>query len=160
MKILMVAPLVAAQLFAFTFLGEGFALGQANVRKIEFAKLSEYVNDFGDRRDGERLVVAGVPSFDNMEFQKRYNMYTLKGEQSSTDVGETFYTSPAMAKLLLIHLGTLTESFRITCTLIQFVSSQDVYRSPFATKIEGINDNGKVVWTISGPPPTRLKRPE
>jgi hypothetical protein len=87
-------------------------------------------------------------------------MYMLEGEQSSTDVGDTFYTSPALAKLLLTHLGTLTESFRITCTLIQFVSSQDVYRSPFATKIEGIDDNGAVVWTVSGPPPLKLKRPE
>jgi len=64
MKVLMFTSLVATQLFAFTFLAEGFTLGQSNVRKIEFAKLSEYVNDFGSRRDGERLVVAGVPSFD------------------------------------------------------------------------------------------------
>jgi hypothetical protein len=136
------------------------AFGQASARKIEFAKLSDYVDDFSSRRDGERLVVTGVPSFDNMKFRKRYNMYLLEGELAATGVGDTFYTSPALAKLLLTHLGTLTESFRITCTLIQFVSSQDVYRSPFATKIEGIDDNGKVVWAISGPPPTRLRRPE
>jgi hypothetical protein len=105
-------------------------------------------------------VVTGVPSFDNMIFQKRSNMYRLEGEQSSTDVGDTFYTSPGLAKLLLKHLGTLNESFRITCTLIQFVSSQDVYRSPFATKIEGIDDKGNVAWTVSGPPPVKLKWPE
>src|SRR5437660_1258947 len=83
------------------------AVGQANPRKIEFAKLSDYVNDFGKRRDGERLIVADVPSFVSMKFEKRYGMYSLEGTELG-DVGNTFYTSAILAKLLLPHLGTLT----------------------------------------------------
>lgn len=161
MKKLFASALLFVQVWTFALCFQAVSVeGQASPHKIEFTKLSDYVDDFNRRRDGERLIVSNVPSFDNMKFQKRYNMYMLEGEQPATSVGDTFYTSPALAKLLLTHLGTLTETFRITCTLIQFVSGQDVYRSPFATKIEGIDENGAVTWTISGPPPLKLKRPE
>ncbi|HEY2866194.1 MAG TPA: hypothetical protein VGJ02_03815, partial [Pyrinomonadaceae bacterium] len=122
------ATIITALFLVLTSQGPA-SIAQSALRRIEYSKVSDFVADFNERRDGERLVVTGVPSFDNMIFQKRFNMYRLEGEQPSTDVGDTFYTSPAMAKLLLTHLGTLNETFRITCTLIQFVSSQDVYRS-------------------------------
>jgi hypothetical protein len=41
--------------------------------------------------------------------------------------------------------------------LVEIASDQDTYRAPFATKIEGVNMDGDVVWTITGPPPTKLK---
>ncbi|MGH7784068.1 MAG: hypothetical protein ACREO5_09555, partial [Candidatus Binatia bacterium] len=73
------------------------------------------------------------------------------------DVGNTFYTSPALAKRLrqFLQKGAYTE--RIYCTLVQFVGSYDVYRSPFATKVEGMDENGTLVWTAIGPPPAKLK---
>lgn len=45
----------------------------------------------------------------------------------------------------------------ITCVLIEIASDQDTYRTAFATKVDGINMDGEIVWTVKGPPPAKLK---
>lgn len=139
------------------FYAQGLTVvSQTNPRKIEFAKLSDYVNDWDKRRDGERFVVTDVPSFSSMKFERRYNMYSLVGDENG-DVSNTFYTSPTLAKSLRQYLKNGAASERIYCTLIQFAGDSDVYRSPFATKVEGLDENGKLSWTAIGPPPAKLR---
>jgi hypothetical protein len=130
-------------------------LGQGVRFKIDFAKLSTYVDDWDNRRDGELLVVTNVPAMGAVTFYKPYGLYTFQPAETN-DVGDTFYTSATLAQSVHKYLkkGSYTE--RIYCTLIQFKDDQEAYRSPFATKVEGFNEDGKLAWTAVGPAPVKL----
>lgn len=132
------------------------AVNQTATRKVQFAKLSDYVNDYNHRRNGERLIVGDVPSVTKITYDKAYTMYSFQPDEAG-DVGNTFYASPALAKSLRSHLKADTKSLRVTCVLVEFAGEFDVYRSPFATKIEGLGENGEVIWTATGTEPAKLK---
>lgn len=132
---------------------------QTTPREIEFEKLSDYVNDWDKRRDGERFIVDGAPLRGDLAltYDKLNKIYSFMPDESG-DVGNTFFTSPALAKSLRPHLKRGDYlSVLAHCTLVQFVSSHDVYRSPFVTKIEGFDGHGRLAWTVVGPPPVKLK---
>ena len=133
--------------------------GQTSPRTIEFAKLGDYVNDYDKRRDGERLIVDDVPLSGDLtlKYDRPNKIYFFSPDESG-GVGNSFYTSPTLATNLRQHLKLGDYgSVRIFCTLVQFVSEQDVYRSSFVTKIEGFDGHGRLAWTITGPPPVKLK---
>ena len=157
MKKVLLAMFLTGQLVAIVSLAYSQnAFSQATPKKIQFAKLSDYVDDWDKRRDGELLAVTDVPPLGKLTYEKSYQMYYFQPDENG-GVANTFYTSPALAKILRQYLkkGAYTE--RIYCTLIQFAGSSDVYRSPFATKIAGFDENGKLSWTATGPPPVKLK---
>lgn len=129
---------------------------QKPIREWPFDGLSDFVNDYINRRNGERLVVRDVPVPSKITYERAYAMYSFKPGEDG-DVGKTFFTSPALARSLRPHLKQSTASLWITCTLIEFAGEFDTYRSPFATKIEGLNAAGETIWTITGPPPARTK---
>ncbi len=157
MKKTLLTAFVAAQLFAVVLIaGSQNAFSQTTPQKMQFAKLSDYVNDWDKRRDGEQLIVTDVPPIGKLTYEKSYNMYFFQPEEDG-GVSNTFYTSPALAKILRQYLKKGAMTAHIYCTLIQFVGSSDVYRSPFATKVEGFDENGKLSWTATGPPPAKLK---
>lgn len=134
------------------------SLGQTTPRTIEFAKLSDYVNDYNQRRDGERLIVTDVPPFgEELTYEKLNNIYFFSAGDPS-DNGYEFYTSPTLAKSLRPHLKMGDYgSVRMYCTLVRIVSSQDVTRSAFVTRIEGFDGHGRLDWTVVGPQPVKLK---
>lgn len=132
------------------------SLAQKPIREWPFDGLSDFVNDYSKRRNGERLVVRDAPVPTKVTYEKPYLMYSFKPDEDG-DVGKTFFTSPALAKALRPHLQERTASLWITCTLIEFAGEFDTYRSPFATKIEGLNAAGATIWTVTGPPPAKLK---
>ena len=124
-------------------------------RKVTFEQLSDFVN--GDnRRLGDKAVVSDVPVPPKITFEKPYGMY-LFDPNGEGGVSTSFYTSLAVKKVLQPNLGSGTSSLRIGCSLIEFVGEFDVYRMCFATKIEGIDENGAVKWTAVGAPPAKLK---
>jgi hypothetical protein len=125
-------------------------------REVPFNKLSDFVNDFNKQRDGERLTIRDVPMINRITYEKAYAMYTFKPDENG-DVGNTFFTSAALAKGLRVRLTSDTASLLVSCTLIQFVGEFDVFRSPFATKVEGLNETGEVIWTVIGTPPVKRK---
>lgn len=130
---------------------------QTTPQTIEFSKLSAYINDWDKRRNGERLIVTNVPLTGDVKYDKVNKMYFFTAENSN-GVQQTFYTSPALAKTLRQRLKSGYEwSERIYCTLVQFVSSHDVYRLPFMTKVEGFDGRETHVWTVVGPQPVKLK---
>ncbi|MEQ1764576.1 MAG: hypothetical protein ABL984_15710 [Pyrinomonadaceae bacterium] len=132
------------------------AVAQKPIREWPFEGLSDFVNDYNKRRNGERLVVRDAPVPAKVIYEKAYAMYSFKPDEDG-DVGKTFFTSPALAKALRPHLKDGTANLWITCTLIEFAGEFDTYRSPFATKIEGLNAVGETIWTVTGPPPARTK---
>jgi len=152
---------ITLSVLTWLLMGSLSVQGRTTPRTIEFSKLSDYVNAYSERRDGERLIVTEVPPIGRLTYNKRNNIYSFNPDDSG-DVGNTFFTSPTLAKSLRHYLqyegGAATA--RIYCTLVQFVSSQDVYRSPFVTKVEGFDENGKLAWTAVGPPPVKFKMPE
>lgn len=131
-------------------------IAQKPIREWPFDGLSEFVNDYSKRRNGERLVVRDAPVPTKVTYEKAYTMYSFKPHEDG-DVGKTFFTSPALAKALRPHLKDRIASLWITCTLIEFAGRFDTYRSPFATKVEGLNPAGETIWTVTGPPPAKLK---
>lgn len=127
--------------------------------EIEFANLADYVNDWDNRRDGERLIVDGVPLSGDLtlRYDKLNKIYSFSPDESG-GVGNSFFTSPVLAKGLRQHLEKGDYlSVLIYCALVQFVGSHDVYRSSFVTKIEGFDGHGRLAWTVVGPPPVKLK---
>jgi hypothetical protein len=107
------------------------------------------------------LVVRNVPLFSEIEnaedeYGNRKGLYRLIND-AQTDVGDSFITSSALAKELRIALKSGAASLRVTCALIEFVGSSDVYRTPYATKIEGLDEKDQVLWTVRGKPPAKLK---
>jgi hypothetical protein len=156
MKTTLTASLFAVQMFTVILIVQSSAVVcQTNTRKIEFAKLSDYVDDSSRRRNGEVLIVTDVPPLGKVSYNKSNSLYFFRPDDNG-DVGNTFYTSPTLAKVLrqLLRKGAMTA--RITCTLVQFRDTFDIYRSPFATKVEGFDENGKLYWTATGPGPTKL----
>lgn len=134
-----------------------YAQRQATPRTIEFEKLSAYVNDWDKRRDGDRFIVIKVPLTGEVKYDKVNKIYSFTAENSD-GAREIFYTSPTLAKTLKKRLESGYEwSERISCTLVQFVSSHDVYRAPFMTKVEGFDGHETNVWTVVGPQPVKLK---
>lgn len=132
---------------------------QRQPRTIEFEKLGDYVNDWDKRHDGERLIVDGVPLGGDLKllYDRVNKIYSFSPDESG-GVGNSFYTSPVLAKGLKQHLKSGDYgSVTIYCTLVQFASEQDVYRSSYVTKIEGFDGHGRLAWTLTGPPPAKLK---
>jgi hypothetical protein len=129
--------------------------------KVAYEKLSGFVNDYDKRRIGECLLVRNVPLFSEIEnaedeYGNRKGLYRLIND-AQTDVGDSFITSPSLAKELRIASKTGAASLRVTCVLVEFIGSSDIYRTPYATKIEGLDENGLVLWTVNGKPPAKLK---
>lgn len=129
---------------------------QGAFKKVPYDQLSDYVNDWDNRRDGERLIVTDVPMPTKIEFVRSSRMYMFD-PSGQGDIATSFYTSRSVTNVLRPYLDSATSSLRITCTLIQFAGEFDVFRSPFATKIEGLDENDKVMWTAAGTPPAKLK---
>jgi len=133
----------------------GIGAAQKPIREWPFEGLSDFVNDYNNRRNGERLVVRDVPVPAKVTYEKAYAMYSFKPDDG--DVGNMFFTSATLAKSLRSHLKAGASSMWVTCTLIEFAGEFDTYRSPFATKIEGLDPSGKTIWTVTGTPPAKLK---
>lgn len=156
MKKTLVAAIILIHLFSVPVHSQRTSRNQALLREWPFERLSEFVNDYSARRNGERLVVRAVPMVSKITYEKAYVMYSFKPDENG-DVGNTFFTSPSLAKSLRTHLNSAAKSMRITCALIEFVGRFDTYRSPFATKIEGLDASGTTIWTVTGPQPLKLK---
>jgi hypothetical protein len=153
MKRLLITTLVWIHFFTLAHYAQSRS---AIPREVAFDKLSDFVNDYNKRRDGERLTVRAVPMVNKITREKAYAMYSFKPDEDG-DVGNMFFTSAVLATGLRSHFNSDTASMRVSCVLIQFVGEFDVYRSPFATKVEGLNEKGEVIWTVTGTPPVKLK---
>src|SRR5580765_2387105 len=133
----------------------GGVFAQQAIKRLNFDKMGNWVSAYDKRRNGERLIISEVPIVEKVTYIKGYGLYTFTAEEG--DSRETFYTSAPVARSLRQNLNSRAVMMTITCVLVEIASDQDTYRAPFATKIEGINMDSDTVWTITGPPPTKLK---
>lgn len=156
MKKSFVAAVMLLQLFNVSLYAQRRAAGsQAAPRQMQYENLTEYVDDYNARHNGERLIVNQVPMVKEVS-RINASLYDLKVNEEG-GVGANFVTSAVLMNSLRPHLKSDTTYLRVSCTLVEFAGEFDVYRTSFATKIEGLDENGEVTWTATGPAPARLK---
>ena len=154
---ILIAALMLAQFFTVPISGQGrAAVSQTTPRQVQYDQLNEYVNDLKRRRPGERFVVTNVPLIKEITRANQPGLFYITINEEG-GVSANFVASSAMARSLRPHLKGEASYYRVTCTLVEFHGGFDVYRSPFATRVEGFNYGGKLIWTVTGAPPARLK---
>jgi len=85
MKKSMLVVIVLVQLFTSgAYAQRQTAKNQAIPREVPFEKLSDFVNDYNSRRNGERITVRDVPTVTEVTFEKAYRMYYFKPARTVT----------------------------------------------------------------------------
>ena len=136
-----------------------------SLREIEYSELRDFVNDFDRNRTGMQYVISNVPvnkiarnsradSFGNKSYK---GLFYLEAPEDDGDGSTGFLTSAQMIKALDATAESAAETLRVTAVLVQSDGNFDVYRLSFVTKIEGLGETGKTVWTATGAEPAKIK---
>ena len=109
------------------------------------------------------MVVTDVPRFTGVEtmedeYGNHKGLFVLKNDEN-TDVSVTFLSSPDLAKALKPLLKQDTPHVRVTSVRVQFSDEIEIFWSPYAIKVEGVDEAGQVMWMVTGKPPAKLKFP-
>ena len=129
---------------------------------LAFDGLRDFIND-QKRHNGDCMVVTDAPRFTEVEtmedeYGNHKGLFVLKNDES-TDVSVTFLSSPDLAKALKPLLKRDTPHVRVTSVRVQFSDEIEIFWSPYAIKVEGVDEAGQVMWTVTGKPPAKLKFP-
>jgi hypothetical protein len=120
-----------------------------------YEDLSFYVGDSQNRKTGSCLVVENVPLFTGIQssgdkFGNAEGLFFLE-TQTQTNAGGTFLASPVLAERLAHRLkNSEAKVLRVKAIIAEFNSDFEVFRAPVALQVEGIGENGRLVWTVSG----------
>jgi hypothetical protein len=127
---------------------------------VGFSGLEEFVNDFDKRRAGDKFTVDRVPLIERVERAGRETafkgLYWLSAD-GDLNVATSFYAPAELVNELRPRLETDAAHLTVECVLIEVSGAGEVYRSPYAVRIEAVDAAGQTLWTISGPPPKRFK---
>jgi hypothetical protein len=138
----------------------------ANLAKISYGQLKDFVEDHNKNKTGLQFVITDVPAekvSKTAPADKITNNRNLKGlyffqiDDDDTDVSTTFIGSTALYKDYLAKVEHEPAKLRVTGVLVEFLGEFDFYRSVFVTKIEGLGDDGKSFWILNGTAPTKVK---
>ena len=131
------------------------------VARVEFARLADYVNQFEDRRAGAEFVVEDVPMIkkieDNEDASPAFKGLYWLSANGENHVADNFFASEKLVRQLRPYLDSEVGHLRIECVLIEVSGAGEVYRTPYAARIEAIDAAGNVLWTIDGGRPKRVK---
>ncbi|HEY0427245.1 MAG TPA: hypothetical protein VGC76_05525 [Pyrinomonadaceae bacterium] len=131
--------------------------------EISYEEMPDYVNDFNKRLTGECLLISNVPAFSNIvdaadEYGNHKGLFYLE-INGQTQVGNSFVTSDEMAHILPSRLKSNAISLRVTAVLVEFSDEFEIFRSPYAAKIEGLDENNNILWEATVKMPRKLKLP-
>lgn len=167
MKKILLAAIVLTQIFTVAICAQQREpQKQTAPRKIQYKKLIDNLGieqEFSDgTRAGQRFVVTDVPPAKSIinygKGSKKSSVRNLYGIIINKGKETVFLTSPAMVKNLRTYLKSDAASMRVTCVLIDYI---DDYEYPgtlvYATKIEGLDAKGAVLWTANGTEPPQLE---
>lgn len=133
---------------------------KAKPLETSFENIDDILNDFDAHRTGEHLIITDVPA-DRIEKitadDTTYKGLFIVSSNEGGGVTKEFLASAALVKNLKANAEFEPSSLRVTAVITQTDSSFDVYRMSFATKIEGLDENGAVIWTANGTAPARVK---
>lgn len=135
----------------------------AKLREIKFDELYDFVNEYDKNKTGERFVITDVPAdriadiqrADSMGNQSYKGYFYLVAPENDSSAG--FITTPPLLRELQANNDKQPTTLRMTAVLVQSDGKFDVYRLSFVTKIEGLDENGDLLWTASGEEPAKIK---
>lgn len=159
-------PLVFILFFAAAFSHKEGAKPQAGekyVAHVEYGRLAEYIND--DRHPpaaGEEFVVEGVPLIGKIGRADETGGKAFKGlfwltADDESNVNTSFYAGAALADALRPKLGTRADHLRVECVLVEVSGAMESYRSPFATAVEAVGADAKILWRVTGARPKGVR---
>ncbi|HLM61823.1 MAG TPA: hypothetical protein VK308_13540, partial [Pyrinomonadaceae bacterium] len=135
------------------------------MQEVSYAEVMDFVNDFDKHKTGERYVITDVPAnktekkmrADEFGNQSYKNLFYLEENDDDGYTGSSLLTSKAMVESLAREAEYEPAALRVYAVLVESNGKFDVYRMSFVTKIEGLNDDGSVLWTAEGGDPIRTK---
>lgn len=137
----------------------------ANLKKISYSQLEDFINDFQKNKTGMHFIITDVPAekiskterADTNGNKNFKGLYYFQIDDNDTNVATAFIGSTALYKDYVAKVEYEPAKLRVTAVIVEFPGEFDVYRSAFVIRIEGLEEDGKVVWTINGTEPTTLK---
>lgn len=137
--------------------------GAAGLRQVRFDRLSEFVNNHQSNKTGTRYVITSVPA-EKVKLVKpagegasRRGLFYLSMDENDGDAATSIVTTARLVKNLRAHAGREAATLRVTAVLVEFAGSFDVYRSSFVTKVEGLGEDGSLVWVAAGAEPVKVR---
>lgn len=128
---------------------------------VRYDRLEEFVNDSDRHRTGMRYVVTSVPAEKINKVTRagaaRAGLFYLAAGEDDSNVASGFVTSAALVRSLRAAAEHEPVSLRVTATLVEFAGEFDVYRMSFVTKVEGLGEDGSVIWSAAGTEPARVR---
>lgn len=147
--------------------GRPAAVNDANVnagglRQVSYDRLEDFVNDTDRNKTGLRYVITSVPAekiskITAAEGASQRGLFYLASGEDDTGAATGFVTSGVLVKGLRAQPRAGAARLRVTATLVEFAGEFDVYRISFVTKVEGLSEDGWVVWSVAGVEPARVK---
>lgn len=133
----------------------------AGLRQVSYDRLEDFVNDIDKNKTGLRYVITSVPAekiskITAAEGTSQRGLFYLASGEDDTGAAMGFITSGALVKSLRAQRAGAAR-LRVTATLVEFAGEFDVYRMSFVTKVEGLSEDGSVVWSAAGVEPARVK---
>jgi hypothetical protein len=131
-----------------------------DAERVEFKELEEFVNDFGGRRPGAVFVTETVPMIKRIEsagsdpaFKGLYWL-SVDGE---LNVATSFYATSELVNAIRPRIDAEADHLRVECVLVETSGAGEVYRTPYATRIEAVDAEGNVLWSVADGKPKRIK---
>ena len=145
------------------FARKGPAVDAAGLRQIRYDQLADFVNESQANKTGMRYVITSVPAEKIKHvtpYEKganRKGLFYLSMGEDDSDAATSFVASAALVKNLRANAGYEAATLRVTATLVEFAGSFDVYRSSFVTRVEGLGEDGSLVWVATGAEPVKVR---
>jgi hypothetical protein len=83
------------------------------------------------------------------------NLFAFKASDQEGSAAR-FITSKTLAQNLEHNADREPATLRVTAVIIEALGEFDVDRMSFVTKVEGLSDDGTVVWTADGDEPKKV----
>ena len=136
-------------------------LDAAGLRQVRYDRLSDFVNDHQSNKTGARYVIMSVPA-EKVRLVKpagagRRGMFYLMLDEDDGDASTSFVASAELVKNLRASDVSGAATLRVTAVLVEFAGSFDVYRSSFVTRVEGVAEDGSLLWIATGAGPVKVR---
>lgn len=145
--------------------GEAKTENQANTRQIAYENLMDFVNDHESHKVGEKYAITKISP---AKLQKKVpadkdgdadyqDLFYLEEADDDGYIGNGLLISKEMLASLAANAKTKAATLRMQAILAESKGEPDwIYRMSFVTKIEGLDKNGKVLWTAESAQPEKI----
>ncbi len=146
--------------------GRASAGAHASLPSVRYDRLAEFVGEHRANRTGTHYVITSVPARKVGRITPagggaaRRGLFYLSFDEDDGDASTSFVASAELVKNLRNSPLTEAATLRVTATLVEFVGCCDVYRSSYVTRVEGLGDDGSLVWVATGPEPVKVRMPQ